>query len=325
MTAALVVGNGFVGSAVAARLRERMDEVVVASRRPRDADLGAGVGAGHRWVRLDMRDGERCARVAAEVRPDLVVLVHGPSDVTWCETHPADALAAHTAAVANLAGAVPDARALLISTDNVFDGVAPTSDERRAPAPRNAYGRAKLAAEGLLLRRFRHATVLRVSLVYGWEPENAGKWLNFFASCAHRLRRGEPVEAPEDHWNTPVLVDDVARVTGAVAAAGRTPRVVHLGGPQRVSRAAWARLIAAELGADRGLVVPVPRAASRYACRPANACLSSLYRDRLPGVRDVRVRGVAEGTRILARGAATPTRNPAAPVARVAANGRSCR
>lgn len=301
MTVALVVGNGFVGSAIAAHLRGAGHEVVVASRRRPAAGTV-------RWSELDVRDGRRCAEVAAEVRPELVVFVHGPSDVTWCEEHPDEALAAHTAAVANLADAAPAARAVFISTDNVFDGVvslgdkstvsaAPGSDEHRVPAPANAYGRAKLAAERLVSQRFRSTTVLRVSLVYGWEPENSAKWLNFFASCAHRLRRGEVVEAPDDQWTTPVLVDDVAGVTATMAATG--PELMHLGGPERVSRAAWARLIAAELGADPGLVVSVPRAAGRYACRPANACLSSVY--RLP-----RVRGVGEGTRILVSGRNTP-------------------
>ncbi|NYI04218.1 SDR family oxidoreductase [Allostreptomyces psammosilenae] len=292
---ALVVGSGFVGTAIARRLAAGGTVAVRASRRPPAA---AGAPGEPAWTALDATDRDACRRVVDAVRPDAVVLVHGPSDVTWCEAHPEEAVAAHTAATANLAAAAAGRRTVLISTDNVFDGAAPGYPEPAPTAPGNAYGRAKLAAERVLLATAADASVLRVSLVYGWEPPDAGKWLNYFASCAHRLRRGERVEAPDDHWTTPVLVDDVAEVTAAVLA-GPAPELLHLGGPDRVSRAEWARLIATAVGAPTDLVVPVPKAAGRYACRPTNACLTSVHLGRIAATRGIRVRGVREGAEAL--------------------------
>lgn len=286
----LIVGSGFIGSAVAARLTRDGGRAVLASRRP----PGPGHGP---WVRLDAADAAACARVVEQVRPDRLVLVHGPSDVTWCEAHPARAEDLHTAAATHLTAAAAGRRLVLISTDNVFDGSSPDNDESSRTAPANTYGRAKLAAERIV-RAAADAAVLRVSLVYGWEPPDTPKWLNFFASCAHRLRAGEQVTVPYDQWTTPVLVDDVASVTAAVLTPG-APGLLHLGGPDRVSRAAWAEMIADGLGVPRAQVLGAPRAQGRYASRPANTCLTSSLLDDFLAGHGLRVRGVAEGVRNL--------------------------
>ncbi|MER6118051.1 sugar nucleotide-binding protein [Streptomyces sp. NPDC001743] len=308
---ALVVGSGFVGSEIARRLVLEGHEVTLGSRgRPPVAPEVYGA----RWRTLDATDAGSCARVVAAVSPRTIVLVHGPSDVTWCESHPEEAVAAHRAATANFA-ALPDLdRIVMISTDNVFDGRSAENLESTPVAPANAYGTAKRAAEEVLLSRaVSPATALRVSLVYGHEPADGGKWLNFFASCAHGLARGETVEAPADQWTTPVLVDDVAMVVARLLAhGGGLPPVLHLGGPERVSRAAWAREIARALGVPAGRVQPVPRAAGRYASRPQNTCLSSTLLPAVPGMNGVPLRNVAAAAEALAplflrRGATTET------------------
>ncbi|WP_433607131.1 SDR family oxidoreductase [Dactylosporangium sp. CA-139114] len=289
----LIVGSGFVGRALAARLIDDGGEAVLAARRPPAAPGAVPIP----WMPLDVTDAEACRRAPDRAGADAMVLVHGPSDVTWCTANPRAALDGHAGAAERLADAADGRRLVLISTDNVFDGEIELPSEATPPAPANAYGRAKLAAERALAGR-PGATVLRVSLVYGWEPEDGGKWLNFFAACAHRLRRGEPVTAPYDQWTTPVLVDDVAAVTAAVLGAADLP-LLHLGGPDRLSRADWARAIAARLGVPDELVTGVARAGGRYADRPRNSCLTSVLRHRHPATAGIAVRGVAAGARDL--------------------------
>ncbi|MFH9725769.1 SDR family oxidoreductase [Streptomyces sp. NPDC017254] len=295
----LVVGSGFVGTEIARRLAAEGHSATLASRgRPSVAPETYGA----RWTALDATDASACARVVPAVGPIAVVLVHGPSDVTWCEAHPEEAAAAHAAATGNIAALPGLDRVVMISTDNVFDGSSPHNVESTPVAPANAYGAAKRNAERLLLSRAAApATVLRVSLVYGHEPAGGEKWLNFFSSCAHRLARGETVEAPDDQWTTPVLVEDVAAVTSMLLAQpGALPPVLHLGGPDRVSRAEWARVIAASLGVSPELVRAVPRASGRYASRPENACLSSTLLASVPGMDAVPLRDVATAAAALA-------------------------
>jgi dTDP-4-dehydrorhamnose reductase len=292
----LVVGNGLIGASLARAL----PDAVACSRRP-----PAGDGGGIAWRALDAVDAAECRRVVAEVRPEAVVLVHGPSDATWCQSHPDEALAAHATATANLVAAAPGARFVLVSTDNVFAGTECAYDENATTAPANAYGRAKLGAERELLDHARDATVLRVSLVYGWQPVDTSGWFNFFAAVVGQLGRGERVAAPPDHWNTPVLADDVVRVVAAILPGG-VPNLLHLGGPDRISRYDWARRIAARLGHPSTMVTAVPRELTRYASRPVNSCLSSRHLGHLDATRDIPVRGVDAGLAALLADRRTP-------------------
>jgi dTDP-4-dehydrorhamnose reductase len=302
----LVIGSGFVGRALARRIIDLGDEAVLASRR---APEGWGTDTeAAAWTPLDVTDPNACAHTLEKTDPDTVVLVHGPSDVTWCEKHPDEAFQGH-AATRQIAQAADGRRVILVSTDNVFDGTMPSPDEDAPTRPANAYGRAKLAAEQALGRRA-ETTVLRVSLIYGWEPADSHKWLNFFASCAHRLRSGQPIEVPFDQWTTPVLIDDVTAVTAAVIGASAPPPLLHLGGPDRISRAEWAAVIAERLGVDPDLVVPVPRASGRYADRPINTCLSSRLLANDPSTAAIRLRGAREGTYALLEQVVSASRLP---------------
>jgi dTDP-4-dehydrorhamnose reductase len=269
----LVVGAGYLASHVAHRLRAAGRRPTLSSRRKPDTPEAADLP----WSPVDVADPVRVRALVDEVSPDAAVVVHGPSDITWCEHHPEETGAAHAGGAAHLAAALGGRRLLLISTDNVFPGHKDSCAESEPPAPANAYGRAKLAAEKELLGTGT-ALALRVSLVYGWDP--AGLRPNFFTTCVHGLRAGRPVPVPDDHWNSPVLVDDVAAWTEALLDTDHTG-VLHLGGPRRLRRLDWARHLAAVCGADPGLVRPVPRNTSDYACRPRNACLHSERAARL--------------------------------------------
>lgn len=281
MRRVLIVGAGFIGRAVATAVAAAGDEPVLASRRPVDTGVA--------WRPLDVTDAEACAMTMAEVRPDAVVAVHGPSDVDWCEAHADQARHEHSQAARNLARAAAGARMLMISTDNVFDGVAESNDEFAEPRPANAYGAAKLAAEQQV-HDHPDATVLRVSLVYGPAPADDSARANFAATCVARLRAGLPVLVPHPQWTTPVHVDDVAAVT--VAALGGAPPLLHLGGPERLSRLEWAHRLARRVAAPTELITAVPKAESTYACRPTNSCLTSRLLPDLLKQWGIRVRGV---------------------------------
>ncbi len=288
----MVVGSGYLGGRVGARARELGGEAVLCSRHRPTARSAEGSA----WHELDVRDPSACADAVRLIAPDAIVAVHGPSDITWCEDHSDVAMAAHGGGAANLAAAAAGRPILLISTDNVFPGVRPSYGESDETEPANAYGRAKLAAEQAVLDTG-NGMVLRVSLVYGWDPD--GHRPNYFTTCARLLRAGRTVEAPADHWNTSVLVDDVAAWTLALLGAGRTG-VLHLGGPERLSRYEWAARIAKGLGLDTGLVRAVDKAGTPYACRPNNACLHSEEAAGLPELAGLMPVDVDEGTRRLA-------------------------
>jgi len=286
----LIIGSGFVGSALAQRIVDTGGEAILASRNP--------PAAGFPWTPLDVTDRDACAKAIETTQCDALVLVHGPSDVTWCNQNPDEALRGHETAARNIAAVAGDRRIVMISTDNVFDGTAAAPDEDAPTNPGNAYGIAKLAAERAIAQAS-NAISLRVSLIYGWEPADSTKWLNFFASCAHRLVAGESITVPYDQWTTPVLLDDVAAVTAALLVAPSVPPLLHLAGPERISRAAWATIIADRLGVAPDLVVFEPKANGRYASRPTNSCLGSRLLAEHPSTKGIPVRGARDGATLL--------------------------
>ncbi|MBB4796258.1 dTDP-4-dehydrorhamnose reductase [Streptomyces nodosus] len=287
----LVIGSGYLAGHIAARLTGLGVETVLSSR-------GAPVipeSRGVRWTRVDVTSGPQVAALMDAVQPDAVVAVHGPSDITWCEAHPEEAYATHHGGARNIAAALDGRPVLLVSTDNVFPGKAESHGESAQPFPANAYGRAKLAAEQELLATS-SALILRVSLVYGWE--DCGPRPNFLTSVTRSLMRGEQLRIPADHWNTPVLVEDVAAWVTTLMSSGRTG-MLHLGGPRRIGRVDWARHIAQQIGADPTLIVPTPRVGTAYACRPRNACLHSEVAAELPELQRHRPVDVLEATHAL--------------------------
>ncbi|MEU3855365.1 sugar nucleotide-binding protein [Streptomyces sp. NPDC029554] len=287
----LIIGSGYLAGHIAAHLTGLGAEPVLSSRCAPTLPESRGM----RWAQVDVTSGLQVAAVMDAVQPDAVVAVHGPSDITWCEEHPEEAYTTHHGGARNIAAALHGRPVLLVSTDNVFPGKEESHGESAQTFPVNAYGRAKLAAEQELLATS-SALVLRVSLVYGWEDH--GPRPNFLTSVVRSLMRKERLLIPDDHWNTPVHVEDVAAWTTALMSSGRTG-TLHLGGPRRISRVDWARHIAQQLGADPALIVPAPRIGTAYACRPRNACLHSEVAARLPELHPHPPADVLETTQAL--------------------------
>ena len=208
------------------------------------------------------------AALLSDQPPDCVVLVHGPSDVTWIERHESLARVAHEGA-ARVVSAHP---LVLVSTDNVFDGSQPNRSVADPANPVNAYGRVKLAAENAA-RRGAVWTIARMSLVYGWS--HPSRRPTYAEHCLTSARSAQPIAAPVDQYFTPLLVDDASAVLEGVVRSRGGGQLLHIAGPFRLSRYEFARMAYTAAGADPELVKPVRRAATEWACRPRHSSLRS--------------------------------------------------
>lgn len=284
--AVLIAGRGLIGGAVRALLAGRDVPCVCVGRRPpgRAGDLSLDLATEAGRAAL--------AGAVAGLRPRCLVLVHGPSDVTWIDANEAEAVAVHAgvAAIAARSG-VP---AILVSTDNVFPGTHGGYRPDDPVEPANGYGRVKARAESLLLASGT-ALVLRVSLVYGWA--GPGQRVTFAQRCLDAAAAARPMSAPTDQIFTPIHVADVAAV---VAAACRSPGLAgvrHLAGPAQLSRHEFARLAYHLAGADPALVEPCLRRDTDWACRPRFSSLACGSFASLPGLAAWRPMTPAEGLR----------------------------
>lgn len=253
MTRALIVGTGLVGAATIVALEREGVETIPVSR-SMGVDLETSVGL------------ELLRKAIVSSAPHVVVLAHGPTSPEWCHDHPEASARIH----AGSARVAAESRVpvVLVSSDVVFDGVAEAFHVHDPPRPITPYGRAKLEAERNVVRAPR-AAIVRVAMVYGCSrPANS-----FAERVLRSLRAGVATDAPVDQFVSPVFADDVADVVAAVALRGDAPRLVHVGGPARLSRYAFAVEAARQLRAPVDLVRPVTRAGTVWALRPRHSSL----------------------------------------------------
>jgi dTDP-4-dehydrorhamnose reductase len=257
-------GAGYLGSEVARAAEERGWEVL-ATRLQRDPAAG-------RPVRLDIRHEGDTARAFLKHGPEVVIhtAYRQADEEVWGAVVKGTwnvALAAHRAG----------ARLIHLSTDLVFDGEREGRYcEEDEPRPVSLYGDAKLAAERIVRELHPEALVVRTSLLYGKPgPQES-------------LALRDDVTFYTDEIRTPVHVTDLAAALLELAE-GELTGVLHVAGPDAVSRYELARLLAAALGGDPDAIRGAPSAGAGRARNVAldSTRASGLLSSRLRGAREV--------------------------------------
>ena len=227
----LVTGaSGYLGRAILAS----SEPPVIATRLTSAEPAGPAL----EWLRLDVRDAAAVDELFERVLPAAVI------HTAYRQQGP-DAWDTNVAGSANVAAAAArsGARLVHISTDIVFDGAGTRPyREDDEPEPLTDYGRSKLEGERVVLAAHPDALVVRTSLMVGGAEPGPQERLVLAATGGE-----SNVEFFEDEWRSPVLVDDLA--AALVELAHRPERgLLHLAGPEAVSRFELARAIAAAHG-----------------------------------------------------------------------------
>ena len=222
---------------------------------------------------VDLADAGAVADAFREAHPAVVVHAGALARVADCHGDPARAERVNTRGTALLAelAAEAGARLVYVSTDLVFEGERGWYREEDAPAPLSVYGRSKAAAEPAVLAVPR-AAVVRVSLLFG--PGIGGR-PSFFDEQVAALRAGRPLTLFADEWRTPLSLAVASGALLTVADSDFTG-LLHLGGPERLSRLEMGQRLAAFLGADPCGIVAVSREQGPAAePRPRDVALDS--------------------------------------------------
>jgi dTDP-4-dehydrorhamnose reductase len=231
---------------------------------------------------IDLGDTDAVVAAFRQSRPDAVIHAGAWARVADCHRVPDRASRVNTAGSGILAGlsAGAGARLLLVSTDLVFDGERAPYREEDPPSPLSVYGRTKAAAESAVLAAPR-AAVVRVSLMFG--PTLVDR-PSFFDEQAAALRAGRPVTLFADEWRTPLHLATAARALIGLARSDFTG-LLHVGGPERLSRLEMGQRLARSLGVSEASIVACRRADAPVAePRPRDVSLdSSRWRGLFPG------------------------------------------
>lgn len=223
---------------------------------------------------LDLCDPVATERLVRERRPRAVLHLAAMSVPHEVLRDPQGAARINVEATARLAALSSElgARFVFASTDLVFAGDAPPYAETDPPRPLSVYGRQKVQAEQAVLG-CAGSVVARLPLMYGLPEVHRAP--SFFLHVTRQLLEGE----------APALFTDERRTLLDYASAGRALEqvahsslsgIVHLGGPESVSRFELGQALARALGCPAARLRPSShRDANLPEPRPPDVSLSS--------------------------------------------------
>lgn len=190
-----------------------------------------------------------------ELQPTVIIHAGAMSAADDVRQNPQIGMDINTRGTKTLADWANDhgARLIYTSTDLVFDGTKAMWAEPDEPQPVLEYGRTKAAAESYVISA-EGGLVVRISLLYG--PTLTGR-PSFFTATLDAVRQGEARGLFTDEWRTPLDYQTGSEVLCdlAIDRPGCTG-VIHLGGPERMSRYELLLRSAKQLGLDTGLIKP---------------------------------------------------------------------
>jgi len=259
----LIVGaSGLVGTHVVNDARRRGLGVDGVARRARGEATRA----------LNLEDRGALETLLGGLNPDAIVLCTAWPYVDGCEKDPARSERENVGTVRNVIEATNGSKLPLawFSTDHVFDGTKASYVESDAVNPTSVYAKHKRAAEELLLSRG-HALIARTSYVFGVEADRK----NFVYRVLDAAHGRTPLKVPLKQGGTPTWAGWLATCS-LDALINRTTGVLHLAGPELLTKANWARKIAQQLQLPPVEVVETSWAeAGQVAPRPESVRLAS--------------------------------------------------
>lgn len=244
----LVTGiSGFLGHHIATTSQDRWHIIgLYNEHRPESASIES--------LQCDLdADPEALGSLISTIRPDAILHLAARSDPNACERDPVASYRTNVQTTRRLAGhaQAQDAYFLFVSSDQVFDGTAAPYDEYQPVHPINTYGKQKAEAEAFVLGLGSKAAVARLPLMYGMSAAAD----TFFTQWLRRLRSGGEVHAFTDEYRS--VVSGRAAAKGLFLLLDETVEGVwHLGGKERVSRYAFAMMMAERFHLSSEPIVP---------------------------------------------------------------------
>ena len=219
---------------------------------------------------LDVTDAAQC--VARVTGHDVVINTAAWTAVDAAESHEAQAFSVNAVGAANLARAAADAgaRAVQLSTDYVFDGLATEPYAADHPAaPASAYGRTKAAGEWAVLALCPDSWVVRTAWLYG-----AGG-PNFVATMQRLAAERDELSVVDDQHGQPTSTLDLADLLVRMIAADAPAGIYHGTATGQTTWRGLAQAVFEQLGLAPARVRPTTSAAYALpAPRPAYSVLS---------------------------------------------------
>ncbi|KAL3700515.1 hypothetical protein R1sor_018537 [Riccia sorocarpa] len=216
-----------------------------------------------RGFQVDLRTGEGLDQISQELGPPAVVVNCAAISVPReCEEDPERAHEVNVPrSLTRWLKSFDHKKPLLIhlSTDQVYQGTKSFYKEDDETNPVNVYGKSKVEAEKHIRSNWENYVILRSSIIYGPQPVIPVQKTLPVQWIDSTLSSGRETDFFEDEFRCPVYVKDVVKVillliANLTAEGGFSQLVLNLGGPDRLSRAQMAEVVAEVRGYDLSLI-----------------------------------------------------------------------
>jgi dTDP-4-dehydrorhamnose reductase len=224
-------------------------------------------------LQADLADPEPLHGIFNDIRPDAVVHCAAYPEPDKCQLNPDVSYRINVQASLAIASlcATAGIPCVFTSSDLVFGGDNAPYDEESRPGPVNIYGEHKLAAERGMLSKYPDVTICRMPLMFGDAVAPAKSSIQPLIASLVEQRK---FKLFTDEYRTPVSGATAAR--GLLLALEKTPRLLHCGGREHVSRYDIGVLVAKAIGKDPFNIIPaLQKESTQSAPRPRDVSLVS--------------------------------------------------
>jgi len=219
-----------------------------------------------------LTENNRISSIINNSKPDIIIHTAAYPSVDFCEINHELADELHVNATKTIVDCAikNNSKVIFLSTDGVFEGeLNKKYNENDIPKPINYYGKTKLNAEKIVLEKSDNV-VLRTAVVYGWHVKS--RFTNWILDY---LRQNKVVDPFIDQFNTPTLVDDLAKSMIKIIE-NNIAGLFHATGKTCLNRYEFAVKLANSFGHDKKLILPVTSNEKKQgAPRPSSTCLDS--------------------------------------------------
>lgn len=229
--------------------------------------------AGINFVHCDITDENSIKQIFTKYSPDAFIHAGAISAPNICEQDPQKSF------LVNVQGSILCAKAcayknipfVFTSTDLVFDGTQPPYSEESKCNPINVYGKHKLQAEQEIHAIYPNASVCRMPLMYG---DTDGHANSFIQPIIKAFKTKQEITLFQDEIRTPASA--LTASEGLLLAIEKKPKLIHLGGIERMSRVEFGKRLAAVLKISDGKIIEgKQRDVTMSAPRPKDVSLDS--------------------------------------------------
>jgi len=207
------------------------------------------------------------------LKPQIIIHTAAMASIDECETQPELAQLVNYLATCRLVDFAVrrKIRFIFISSDAVFDGKKGNYSENEEPHAVNFYAQTKIAAEKYVLENLPNAVVVRPALFYGLCLNGRP---SFTEIMLQHLYAGKQIYTFTDQYRTPILVNNLVSALWELTE-NTFCGLLHLGGPQKVSRLELGKILCDIFKLDENLLIPVKsQEVNLRATRPLDCSLN---------------------------------------------------